>query len=233
MYLRPSVIGTEGFLGVRPSRTFKYFLILSPVGPYYSGGLDSPLSIYATESYARSVDGGIGSSKTGANYAASLWAAEKAKEEGYDQVLWLDGSHHKYIDEVGTMNVMMVIDGEIITPPLSGTILPGITRDAILTLARDWGMRVAERRIDIDEVLAALRQGRLTEMWGTGTAAVVSSIGRLGYRGQDYVINDRKVGPITRRFKEAIFGIHNGTLPNPYGWTHMVEMSAERQPYVL
>jgi branched-chain amino acid aminotransferase len=183
LYLRPTVIASEAFLGVRPARTYRYFLILSPVGPYYAEGMN-PVKILASDQYVRAVRGGTGEAKTAANYAASLYGAEVAKKAGYTQVLWLDGVEHKYLDEVGTMNIMVKIGDEIITPPLNGTILAGVTRDSVLGLMRDWGLKVSERPISIDEVLAASKDGSLQEMWGTGTAAVVSPVGELGFKDQ-------------------------------------------------
>jgi branched-chain amino acid aminotransferase len=168
------------------------------------------------------VAGGLGEAKTSANYATSLYAAEEAKHEGFTQVLWLDGVHRKYIEEVGTMNLMMKIGDEIITPPLSGTILPGITRDSALTLMREWGLRVSERPITIDEVREAARRGTLREVWGTGTAAVISPVGELAHRGERIVINGGKIGELTGRLYDALVGIQYGTAPDTRGWTVLV-----------
>ena len=218
LYLRPAVIASEPFLGVRPAKTYLYFLILSPVGAYYAEGIN-PVKILATDTHVRAVKGGTGAAKTAGNYAASIFAAEEAKKLGYTQVLWLDGVHHKFIDEVGTMNIMIKIGDEVITPPLGGAILPGVTRDSILTLLRDWGIKVSERDISIDEVFSAARAGHVAEMWGTGTAAVVSPVGELGYKGDKIIINDSKTGPLTQRLYDAIVGIQYGDQPDPYGWT--------------
>src|SRR5579863_9157740 len=188
LYLRPTVIASEPFLGVRAAKSYTYFLILSPVGPYYAEGIN-PVKILAADEYVRAVPGGLGAAKTAANYAASLYGAEVAKKAGYTQVLWLDGVQHKYLDEVGTMNIMVKIGDEVVTPALNGAILAGVTRDSILTLMRDWGLKVSERAISIDEVVEASKNGTLAEMWGTGTAAVVSPVGELGYKGQKIVIN--------------------------------------------
>ncbi|HLY58677.1 MAG TPA: branched-chain amino acid aminotransferase, partial [Stellaceae bacterium] len=217
LYLRPTVIASEAFLGVRPSKRYTYFLILSPVGPYYAEGMN-PVKILATDEYVRAVPGGTGAAKTAANYAASLYGAEVAKKAGYTQVLWLDGVHRKYLDEVGTMNIMVKIGDEVATPPLTGTILAGVTRDSILTLLRDWGHKVSERPIAIEEVFEAAAKGALAEMWGTGTAAVVSPVGRLGYKGNDIIINGGRTGPLTRKLYDAIVEIQYGAAPDPHGW---------------
>ena len=222
LYLRPTVIASEAFLGVRPSKRYTYFLILSPVGPYYAEGMN-PVKILATDQYVRAVPGGTGAAKTAANYAASLYGAEVAKKAGYTQVLWLDGVHHKYLDEVGTMNIMVKIGDEIITPELNGAILPGVTRDSILTLMRDWGLKVSERPVSIDEVFAASANGTLAEMWGTGTAAVVSPVGELGFRDKKIVINGGKTGPLTQRLYDAIVAIQYGETNDAHGWTQAVK----------
>jgi branched-chain amino acid aminotransferase len=217
LYIRPAVIASEPFLGVRPARSYKYFVILAPVGPYYAEGIN-PVSILATDTHVRAVEGGLGAAKTAGNYAASLFAADEAKHKGYTQVLWLDGVHRRYLDEVGTMNIMVKIGDEIVTPPLTGTILAGVTRDSILTLLRDWGLQVSERPIAIDEVFAAAADGTLAEMWGTGTAAVVSPVGRLGFRGKDITINGGETGALTRRLYDAIIAIQYGVAPDPHHW---------------
>src|SRR6266852_6764759 len=221
LYIRPTVIANEPFLGVRPAKSYIYFVILSPVGAYYPEGM-APVKILVEEKYVRAVEGGLGGAKTGANYAASLMASEEAKHEGFTQVLWLDGVRRKYIDEVGTMNIMVKIAGEVITPPLTGTILPGVTRDSVLTLLRDWGGKVSERQISIDEVVAAHTAGTLEEVFGTGTAAVISPVGELAFKGHRMVINGGKIGPTTQKLYDAIVGIQYGTLPDPHGW--MVEV---------
>lgn len=217
LYLRPTVIANENFLGVRPAKSYTYFLLLSPVGPYYAEGIN-PVKILASDKYVRAVQGGLGEAKTAANYAASLYGAEVAKKAGYTQVLWLDGVHHKYLDEVGTMNIMVKIGDEVITPPLNGAILAGVTRDSILTLMRDWGLNVSERPISIDEVMEASKNGTLAEMWGTGTAAVVSPVGELGYKDQKIVINGGKTGPLTQKLYDAIVGIQYGATNDPHNW---------------
>lgn len=220
LYIRPTVIATEKFLGVHPSSSYLYFVIVGPVGAYYKEGMN-PVRILASDKYVRAVKGGLGAAKTAANYAASLFGAEEAQRGGYTQVLWLDGVEHRYLDEVGTMNIMLRIDDEVITPPLNGAILAGITRDSVLTLLRSWGMRVSERPIAINDVIAAAKAGRL-EMWGTGTAAVISPVGELGYKGERYVIGDGKTGALTRKLYDTIVGIQYGTAPDPFGWTRVL-----------
>ena len=218
LYVRPTIIASEPFLGVRPAKSYIYYVILSPVGAYYPEGIN-PVKILVVDKYVRAVEGGVGSAKTGVNYAASLYAAEEAKHAGFTQVLWLDGRERKYIDEVGTMNIMMKIGDEIVTPPLSGTILAGVTRDSALTLMRDWGLRVSERPVTIDEVAAAARKGTLEEVWGTGTAAVISPVGELAYKGERLVINGGRIGTLTQKLYDAIVGIQYGTAPDTRGWT--------------
>jgi len=218
LYLRPTVIASEPFLGVRPARQYLYYVILSPVGPYYPEGL-APTRIKVIDNYVRACAGGLGEAKTSANYAASLYAAEEAKHEGFTQVLWLDGVHHKYIEEVGTSNIMLRVGDEVITPPLGGTILAGVTRDSALALMRSWGVRVAERQITIDEVVAAADDGRLREVWATGTAAVISPVGELAYQGRRIVVNQGRIGELAQKLYDTIVAIQYGEAPDPHGWT--------------
>jgi len=218
LYVRPTIIASEAFLGVRPAKKYLYFVILSPVGAYYPEGM-APVKIKVIDNYVRAVVGGLGEAKTSANYAASLHAAEDAKHEGFTQVLWLDGVHRKYIEEVGTMNIMLKIGDEIITPPLAGTILAGVTRDSVLALTREWGLHVSERPISIDEVVEAARKGTLQEVWGTGTAAVISPVGELSYKGERIVVNGGGIGPLTQKLYDTIVGIQYGTAPDTRGWT--------------
>ena len=223
LYIRPTIIASEPFLGVRPARSYIYYVILSPVGAYYPEGMN-PVKILVVDKYVRAVEGGVGGVKTGVNYASSLYAAEEAKHQGFTQVLWLDGRERKYLDEVGTMNIMLKIGDEVITPSLGhGTILPGVTRDSALTLMREWGLRVSEREVSIDEVARAARQGALKEVWGTGTAAVISPVGELAHRGERIVINQGKIGELTQKLYDAIVGIQYGTAPDTHGWTVGVE----------
>lgn len=221
MYLRPTVIASEACLSVRPATQYLYYLIATPVGPYFPGGMQ-PLRIWVDDAHVRAVAGGLGAAKTSANYAASFHAAEAARARGFAQVLWLDGKEHKYIDEVGTMNIMVRIGDEVLTPPLGGAILPGVTRDAVLTLLREWGVVVRERAISFQEVLQAARDGDLREIWGTGTAAVVLPVGGLGWRGGELEVNDGGCGELTQRLYEAITGVQYGRLPDRHGWMRNV-----------
>jgi branched-chain amino acid aminotransferase len=216
LYIRPTVIATETFLGVHPSHSYLYYVIVGPVGAYYKEGMN-PVRILASDQHVRAVKGGLGAAKTMANYAASLYGAEEAQKAGYTQVLWLDAVEHTYLDEVGTMNIMLKIGDEVITPPLNGAILDGITRRSVLTLLRDWGLQVTERPVSITEVIAAAQAGTL-EMWGTGTAAVISPVGELGYKGERYVINNGQTGALTQKLYDTIVGIQYGTAEDPHGW---------------
>ncbi|MBI4562127.1 MAG: branched-chain amino acid aminotransferase [Candidatus Rokubacteria bacterium] len=221
LYVRPTIIATEPFLGVRPAKSYVYFVILSPVGAYYPEGMN-PVKILVMEKYVRAVPGGMGDAKTAGNYAASLLPAEEAHAAGFTQVLYLDSLHRRYVEEVGTMNFMLRLGDEVVTPPLTGTILPGVTRDSALTLLREWRLSVSERPIGIDEVIAAARNGTLREAWGTGTAAVISPVGELAYAGQRIVINDGRIGELTERLYQAIVDIQYARVPDTRGWTQEV-----------
>ena len=217
LYIRPTMIATDNHLGVSTSSTYLYYVILSPSGAYYASGL-APVGIYVEDSYVRAVRGGIGFAKTGGNYAASIRAGEIAEEKGYTQVLWLDGVEQKYVEEVGAMNMMFVIDGKIVTPMLNGSILPGITRDSILKLAKHLGYETEERRIAIQEVFDAAHAGRLNEAFGTGTAAVVSPVGALCWNGEKLIINNGEIGPIAQKLYDTLTGIQYGELKDDFGW---------------
>ena len=218
LYIRPTVIATDTFLGVHPSTTYLYYVILSPVGAYYKEGLN-PVRILATDQHVRAVPGGLGAAKTAANYAASLYAAQDATRRGYTQVLWLDGRDREFLDEVGSMNIMLRIGDTVVTPPLSsGTILDGITRRSVLQLLADWGIPVEERPISIHEIQDAHQRGKLAEMWGTGTAVVISPVGELGYAGSDMVINGGVTGELTQRLYDAITAIQYGLTNDAHGW---------------
>ncbi len=217
LYIRPTMIATDPFLGVRASYTYRFFIILSPVGAYYPEGFN-PIKILVTRDHVRAVRGGLGSAKTMANYAASLLAGQRAAEEGYTQVLWLDGIDQKYVEEVGSMNIFFVIDNELVTPELNGSILPGITRKSVLQLARQWGLNVAERQISIDEVIEASRAGTLTEVFGSGTAAVISPVSELKCEDEIISIGDGSVGPTAQRLFDAIMDIQYGRAKDELGW---------------
>jgi branched-chain amino acid aminotransferase len=222
LYVRPTMIASEGFLGVRPAERYQYFVLLTPVGNYY-GASREPVRIWVEMRHVRAAPGGLGAAKTGGNYAASLYAAAAAKRQGFDQVLWLDAIERRYLEEVGTMNLFVRIGDEIVTPPLDGTILAGITRDSSLRLLRDWGLPVSERRISIDEIKRAHARGELKEVFGTGTAAVISPVGELGFPDGSLTVGDGSPGEVGERLYEALTGLHYGTKPDKYGW--MVPMA--------
>lgn len=221
LYIRPFVFATEAAVGVHPSSKYKFMILLSPVGAYYADGL-SPVRIYVEDEYIRATPGGTGAVKCGGNYAASIIAQAQAARCGFSQVLWLDGKERKYVEEVGTMNVMFKIKGQLITAPLDGTILPGITRDSILHLMREHGLSVKERPLTIDELMDAGRTGQLEEAFGTGTAAVISPIGQLQYKGETIRIHNEKIGPLTQWLYDTLTGIQWGRIPDSYGWTHEI-----------
>lgn len=222
LYIRPFIIADEPFLGVRRSNHYKFIIILSPVGPYYEGGL-TPTKIYVEDKYVRATDGGTGEAKCGGNYAASLKAQEEAHAKGYEQILWLDGVHRKYVEEIGTSNAFFVIGDEIITAPLDGTILPGITRDSVIALLKKKGMNIVERRLAIDEVVEAYKNGQFKEMFASGTAAVISPVGELCYKGESMVINGGGIGPIAQDLYDTLYGIQTGKVADEMGWTVAVE----------
>lgn len=222
LYIRPFIIATDPFLGVRPSLTYQFIIILSPVGAYYPEGIN-PVKIYVEDHYVRAVKGGIGFAKTLGNYSSSLKAQMEAHEKGYTQVLWLDGVERKYIEEVGTMNVFFKIDGQVITPALEGSILAGITRKSTIALLHHWGIPVDERRVSIEEVYQAHAQGKFNEAFGTGTAAVISPIGEFNWDGKIIEVNNGEIGPVSKRLYDTITGIQSGVLPDEFGWTVAVE----------
>lgn len=218
LYLRPTLIATEAFLGVRPSNRYLFFTIASPVGSYYGGDSLKPVKIWVEKDYVRAARGGLGATKAGANYVASLYAAVQAKNAGFDQVLWLDAKEHAFVEEVGTMNLFVVIDGTIITPKLSDSILAGVTRDSILTLAKEWGLKTEERAVGFNEIKDAAKKGTLQEVFGSGTAAVVSPVAELSMTDDRIVINDGRPGATSMRLYEEITGIQRGSKPDRHGW---------------
>jgi len=221
LYVRPIIIATEPFLGVKPSTQYLFYIITGPVGAYYPEGF-APVRILVEEEYVRAAPGGIGFAKTSANYAASLKAQVEAHDKGYTQVLWLDAVQRKFVEEVGTMNIAFKFKNELVTPPLAGTILPGITRDSVLTICRDMGLKVSERPVSIDEVMAGASSGELEEVFGIGTAAVISPVAALGYRGQDFTIGDGQAGPLSQDLFTRLTDIQYGLAPDPYGWREVV-----------
>ncbi len=217
LYIRPTMIATEAALGVHPANAYLFYIIVGPVGAYYPEGF-SPTKIYVVEEYVRSAPGGIGYCKAAGNYAASLMASAIAVEKGYTQVLWLDAVTRKYVEEVGTSNIFFVIGDELITPPLRGTILPGVTRDSVLQIARSWGLNVSERPLSMDEILSACSKGTMKEAFASGTAAIVSPIGQLCYRDREYPINEGETGSLTEKLYREILEIQYGEKDDPFGW---------------
>ena len=217
LYVRPFIIATDPYLGVRASNTYKFMIILSPSGAYYPTGLN-PVKILIENEYVRAVRGGTGFAKTPGNYAASLKAQDIAHDKGYVQVLWLDGVERKYVEEVGAMNVFFKIGDEVITPSLDGSILPGITRSSVISLLRHWGVKVSERKLPVQELFEAHAAGKLTEAFGTGTAAVISPIGELNWDGNIISLTDGKTGELSVRLYEMITGIQNGVINDEFNW---------------
>ena len=217
LYLRPFMFGNDESLGVHTVHNARYIIIASPVGSYYKEGIN-PVKIMIEDEDVRAVKGGTGYAKCGGNYAASNRAGERAAQKGYSQVLWLDGVHRKYIEEVGAMNVMFKIAGEIVTPMLSGSILPGITRKSCLEILRKEGYKVSERLLSVDELAEAMENGTLEEAWGTGTAAVVSPIGELCYKDHKYTVNGGKIGEVTQHLYDTLTGIQWGKTEDTFGW---------------
>lgn len=221
LYIRPFIIATDEFLGVAPSENYLFVVILSPSGAYYESGLE-PVGIWIEDEYVRAVRGGMGYTKTGGNYAASLKAQVKAHDAGYSQVLWLDGVERKYIEEVGAMNIFFKIDGKVVTPMLNGSILPGITRDSVIHLCKEWGIPTEERKISIDEIDEAYKSGKLEEVFGTGTAAVISPVGKLRWKDEIMEINGGKIGELSQKIYDTVTGIQLGKLPDTHGWRREV-----------
>lgn len=226
LYIRPFVIATEPYLGVSASKTYTFMVILSPVGAYYEAGID-PVKIAVENEYIRAVKGGTGEAKTAGNYAGSMIAQENVAKKGYAQVLWLDGHEKKYIEEVGSMNVFFKIGDKVITPNLSGSILPGVTRKSVIQLLNDWNVSVEERPIPLSEILEAHQTGELKEAFGSGTAAVISPIGELYYQDISYVINNHQTGDLSKRVYDTLTGIQYGTVTDPHEW--IVEVQERNQ----
>ena len=221
LYIRPFIFATDAHLGVHASATYLFCIICSPSGSYYPNGM-SPVDIYVESRDVRAVRGGTGFAKCGGNYAASLRAGEEAEKKGYVQVLWLDGVERKYVEEVGAMNVMFKIGGKVITPMLSGSILPGVTRKSCIDLIRSWGIEVEERLVTAKELFEAAENGTLEEAWGCGTAAVISPIGSMGWEDKKAVINEGKIGPTAQKLYDTLYGIQSGNVEDTLGWTFKV-----------
>ncbi len=217
LYIRPTIIAMDPYIGLRSSNTYRFFIILSPVGAYYPEGFN-PVKIWVTTEYVRAVRGGVGEAKTAGNYAASLYATHLANQDGYTQVLWLDGVELKYIEEVGSMNIFFVVGDELITPQLNRSILAGVTRDSVIELARSWGVKVVERKISIDEIYAAHAAGALKEVFGSGTAAVISPVGNIKFNGKEITIGDGKVGPLSAKLFKNLMDIQYGKAEDTFNW---------------
>jgi branched-chain amino acid aminotransferase len=217
LYIRPTIIATDPYIGLRSSHTYRLFIILSPVGAYFPEGFD-PVKIWVTTEYVRAVRGGVGQAKTAGNYAASLYATELANKDGYTQVMWLDGVELKYVEEVGSMNIFFLIGDELITPELNRSILAGVTRDSVMKLAKSWDVKVVERKISIDEIYAAHKSGELKEVFGSGTAAVISPVGNIKFDGQEITIGDGSVGPFAARLFHDLMDIQYGKADDSYNW---------------
>ncbi len=221
LYIRPFIFATDDFLGVKISKTYKFMIITSPVGAYYAEGFN-PIRLVTSGKYVRAAKGGLGAAKTPANYAASLLPAEEAKHNGFSQVLWLDSIEGKYVEESGAMNVFFLIGDELVTPSLESCILDGVTRNTVIHLAKESGIHVTERRISIDEVISASNEGRLKEVFGTGTAAVISPVGAIQHNDILMSINDGKTGALAQKLYDEITGIHYGERENDFGWCHWI-----------
>ena len=217
LYIRPTVIATDPFLGVRVSETYRFYIILSPVGAYYAEGFN-PVKIWVSADHVRAVRGGVGATKTLGNYAASLFAGQQAHDKGFAQVMWLDAIERRFVEEVGSMNIFFVIDDELITPELSGSILPGITRNSVIQLAKQWDLRITERKISVEEVIDAHKGGKLQEVFGSGTAAVISPVGEIGYGDKLFTITEGKVGPMAQKFFDALTDIQYGKVEDTMNW---------------
>jgi branched-chain amino acid aminotransferase, group II len=217
LYIRPTMIATEAALGVHPANEYLFFIVAGPVGAYYANGF-SPTKIYVSEEYVRAAAGGTGCIKAAGNYAASLYASRIATNMGYTQVLWLDAKEKKYVEEVGTSNIFFLIGDELITPPLAGTILPGVTRNSVIKLASHLGIKVVERPLAIDEVIAAAGKGTLKEVFASGTAAIVSPVGQIYFRKKEYLINNGKTGPVAEKLYNEILQIQYGLKEDPFNW---------------
>ena len=224
LYIRPTMIATDPFLGVRPSASYLFYIILSPVGAYYPEGFN-PVSIMVNQSYVRAIEGGVGEAKTGGNYAASLLGQMEAKAKGFTQVLWLDAKEHRYIEEVGTMNMFFVIGDEVLTSPLTGSILPGVTRDSVLQVLRRWGEhKVVERPVAIDEIVRASQDGSLKEAFGTGTAAVISPVGNFHFDGTTHRVGDGMTGALSQKLYHYILQLQYGSIADPFGWVERIDL---------
>lgn len=223
LYVRPFIFASEEYIAARAASEYRYMVITSPVGAYYKEGFN-PVSLTTTDHFVRAVKGGTGEAKAAGNYGGSFLPAQQAQKEGYTQVLWLDAKENKYVEEVGTMNIFFKIDGKLLTPKLGGTVLPGITRRSVIALANEWDVDVEERRISIDEVYDAHKNGSLEEVFGSGTAAVISPVGLIHHNGKTIELDRKKIGPFAKKMYDTITGIQYGKLDDPFGWVHPVDV---------
>ncbi len=222
LYVRPTIIASEAALGVRAATEYLYYIILAPSGPFFKEGFN-PVSLWVSREYARAGAGGTGAAKAGGNYGGSLLAGKLASEKGYSQVLWLDAKEHRFAEEVGAMNIFFIKENKLITPPLTGTILPGITRKSVMEMAGDLGITAEEKQITIEEIAEGIDTGKITEVFGAGTAAVISPVGKINIDGEDYLINNNKTGPWANKFYETLTDYQYGLAEDPYGWVYRVE----------
>jgi len=229
LYIRPLIFSDESHLEVRPSQRFRFLVMTAPVRAYFDEDA-AAIDLKVEEQYTRSAPGGMGAAKTSGNYAASLFPGEEGRKQGFAQVLWLDGLEHRYVEEVGAMNIFFRIDGKVVTPSLVGTILPGVTRNSVIQLMEDAGDPVDERRIEIDEVVVAIREGRMQECFGAGTAAIIAPVGGISYRGEHLSINNSQAGEVTRRLYDEFTGIQLGEVPDRHGWNRLVTVDAGSPP---
>ena len=218
LYIRPYMFATDPYLGVQPSKTYKYIILTCPVGAYFS----KPLKVKVETKYSRASEGGFGFAKTGGNYGGSLYPAQEALKEGFDQIIWTDGRDHAYIEELGAANVMFMIDGTLITPSTRDTILKGVTRDTVLTLARKWSIPIEERRVSVAEVIEGLKNGKLTEAFGAGTAATIAPIASIGYEGSVYTLPDQSKAEFSNKVLKTLNDMRYGLSPDEFGWNYVI-----------
>lgn len=223
LYVRPFMFASEEYLAAKVSREYHFYVITSPVAAYYSEGFN-PVKLTTSQKYVRAVEGGTGEAKAAGNYAASFLPAQNAQKKGFTQVIWLDAKENRFIEEVGTMNIFFLIGDKLVTPELTGSVLPGITRRSVISVAKDWGVDVEERKISIDELISAYKSGELKEVFGSGTAAVISPVGLIRHEDETIRLDEKKIGPFAKKMFDTITGIQYGKIEDPYGWTHPVSI---------
>ncbi len=223
LYVRPFMFASEEYLAAKSSKEYRFYVITSPVAAYYSEGFN-PVKLTTSEKFVRAVRGGTGEAKAAGNYAASFLPAQKAQSKGFTQVIWLDAIENRYIEEVGTMNIFFKIKDKLVTPELTGSVLPGITRRSVIAIAKEWGMKVEERKVAIDEILESYESGNLEEVFGSGTAAVISPVGLIHHGGETIQLDQQKIGPFAKKMYDTITGIQYGKIDDPFGWTHPISL---------